>query len=101
MHMGWAAVLWSSMLSGAVHATTVLREESLGANPILFEPNRGQAPAEFQYVARGNAYSFGITNDSVSMNLRPGSGDSKHAPRRRSSESVSVSIHVLGARKGT
>src|SRR5258707_730252 len=55
--VGWAAVLSSSMLFGAVHATTVLREDSLGANPILFEPNRGQASAEFQYVARGNSYS--------------------------------------------
>ena len=99
--MGWAAVLSSSMLFGAVHATTVLREDSLGANPILFEPNRGQASAKFQYVARGNSYSFGITSDSVSMNLRPGSHDSERAGGRRSSESVSVSIHLLGASKGT
>jgi hypothetical protein len=100
IYMGWAAVLSSSMLLGSVHATTVLREDSLGANPILFEPNRGQASAEFKYVARGNSYSFGIANDSLSMNLRPESRDSKYAGRLRGSESVSVSIRLLGARKG-
>src|SRR5258708_12594623 len=99
--VGWAGVVSSSMLFGAVHATTVLRDDSLGANPILFEPNRGQASAEFRYVARGNSYSFGITNDSVAMSLRRGSVDSKHAGRRRSRESVSVSIYLLGARKDT
>jgi len=72
--------------------------------PVLFEPNRGQAPSEFEFIARGDSYNIGIASDSIAMSLRGGSGDS--SPRAEDSGLAhaggtgTISIRLRGARKG-
>jgi hypothetical protein len=37
--------------------------------PVVFEPNRGQAPAHIQWLAQGSGYQFLFTHDGVTIKL--------------------------------
>jgi len=38
--------------------------------PLVFEPNRGQAASNFQWIARGAGFRVGITSDSATLEFR-------------------------------
>jgi hypothetical protein len=45
--------------------------------PVVFEPNRGQAPAHIQWIAQGSGYRFLFTNNGVAINLAEQQGAAK------------------------
>jgi hypothetical protein len=98
-HMGWA-VLLSPLAS---HANPVLRT-SVSAMPVLFEPNRGQAPREFEFIARGDSYDIGIASVSVAMSLRGRTGDLNARVEDAGNAGIgragTISIRLPNARKG-
>ena len=53
---------------GAVQGARV---QMLTANaPLVFEPNRGQAPADVQWLARGSRFIIGLTSDGAILEFR-------------------------------
>jgi hypothetical protein len=38
--------------------------------PLVFEPNRGQAVSEFQWIGRGAGFRVGITSDGAMLEFR-------------------------------
>ncbi len=60
---------------------------------LLFEPNRGQAPAEVKWLARGPGYQLFFTSDGVTMAFPEGAG---HAPN--ASRSGAIRMKLRGAR---
>ena len=51
-------------------ATQARAYEAYGKLPLGFEPNRGQAPAEVQYLSRSSGYSLYLTPNEVVLSLR-------------------------------
>lgn len=43
---------------------------NLTQTPLVFEPNRGQAAAEFPWIARGQGFRIGITADGAALEFR-------------------------------
>src|SRR5438045_2282125 len=39
-------------------------------NPLVFEPNRGQAPANVQWLARASRFIVGLTSDGAILEFR-------------------------------
>ena len=54
----------------AVHSEHLL--EALGHLPLQFEENRGQAPADARFVARGRGFSASFTQQEVLVSLDGG-----------------------------
>ena len=47
-------------------STAAAQAQMLAANaPLAFEPNRGQAPANVQWLARGSRFVIGLTSDGA------------------------------------
>ena len=59
----------------------VAQAQMLAGNaPLVFEPNRGQAPANVQWLARGSRFVIGLTSDGAVLEFRD-EGNSPAAPR--------------------
>jgi len=56
-------LLLSVILTGTLAAAAA--EPQPASTPIVFEPNRGQASADVQWLARGPGFQLGITSDSA------------------------------------
>ena len=44
--------------------------------PLVFEPNRGQAPAQAKWIARGPGYQLFLGNEGLTMMVAEGSAES-------------------------
>src|SRR5262249_2866604 len=43
--------------------------------PLVFEPNRGQFPAQVEWIARGPGYQLTLTSEGVMMMVREGAAE--------------------------
>jgi hypothetical protein len=69
-------------VASAVHTQTRTQPENLPKvqaeqiqlssmkTPLVFEPNRGQAISQFQWIGRGAAFRVGITSDGATLEFR-------------------------------
>jgi hypothetical protein len=77
---------------------------------LVFEPNRGQAASNFQWIGRGAGFRFGITSDGATLEFRdhPAAKPSKPAlpnasqllkaqPKQKSAQSNLVKLHLSGS----
>jgi hypothetical protein len=77
------------LICSTICSTPAFAAQSTTARlPLVFEPNRGQAPAEVQYLLRGDALEGEFHKDGVRLRL---SGGKKIASQ--------VSLRLVGARK--
>lgn len=51
--------------------------------PVVFEPNRGQAPKNIKWIAQGRGYGFLFTRDGLSINLTEQSATPKPGMRQK------------------
>src|SRR5215813_5018890 len=68
----WRNTMRRFLLLSAVILTSTLAaaaEPQPTYTPIVFEPNRGQASADVQWLARGPGYQLGITSDGATVVL--------------------------------
>lgn len=80
----------SLLVAAAAPTTTHAGHQSDGASPqplaarrpLVFEPNRGQAPAQVKWIARASGYTLFLTREGVTMVLQDGAG-SAHGSRSR------------------
>ena len=56
-------------VSTSVFLAATPATQTLG-RPLVFEPNRGQGPAEVQWLARGSGFQLGFTSDGATLALR-------------------------------
>lgn len=83
---GWLLFLPAIIL---ICSTSAFAAQSITARlPLVFEPNRGQAPAEVQYILRGGTFAGEFQKDGVLFRL---SGDKKIASQ--------VRMRLVGARE--
>ena len=60
---------------------TIAQVQMLAAHaPLVFEPNRGQAPPNVQWLARGSRLIIGLTSDGAALEFRD-EGNPSPAPR--------------------
>jgi len=81
----------------------VAQAQMLAGNaPLVFEPNRGQAPANVQWLARGSRFVIGLTSDGAVLEFRD-EGNSPAAPRSLGALTAppqpNVRVLVLGLRQ--
>jgi Bacterial Ig-like domain (group 3) len=87
---------WVSFLPAIILICSTYSSPSFAASPvttrlpIVFEPNRGQAPAETRYVLRGGALEGEFQNDGVRLRLSSG----KKATQQ-------VKMRLVGSREET
>jgi len=89
----------------AAHSTSITARarlvESYGHLPLSFEVNRGQAPAQVDYLARGAGYALFLTQDGATLVLggSQSAQDAAHqaAPGRDRS---ALAMHLAGANPG-
>ena len=74
-------VLGVTSLTAAPQAQTFRR-------PLVFEPNRGQAPAAVEWIARGPGYQLFLTSEGVTMVVREGT------PEPPKQESIRGLLHA-------
>src|SRR5262249_31864336 len=55
-------------------AAAPARQVNYGGLPLGFEPNRGQAEPQTEYVAHGAGYSVSLLRKGILLNLRAGAG---------------------------
>src|SRR5512140_1656383 len=91
MHLRWSAVCYCagpalaalSLLTAAPGPASVGKYEEV---PLSFEPNRGQAPADVRFLARGPGYAVGLSAGASTVVL--------------GAERAVVRINLLGADAG-
>ena len=78
-------------------------------SPLVFEPNRGQAEKDIQWLARAATYTVGITSDGATVAFRQGASTpskplvptaaqlAKPAARQPAAPSTQVKLHVSGS----
>ena len=74
MHLRWSAVCYCagpalaalSVLAAAPGPASIGKYEEV---PLSFEPNRGQAPAEVRFLARGPGYAVGVSASASTVVL--------------------------------
>ena len=67
---GWMSFLPAIILASSTYSTPSFAASPVTTRlPIVFEPNRGQAPAETRYVLRGGALQGEFQNDGVRLRL--------------------------------
>ena len=67
---GWMSFLPAIILASSTYSTPSFAASPVTTRlPIVFEPNRGQAPAETRYVLRGGALEGEFQNDGVRLRL--------------------------------
>jgi hypothetical protein len=78
--------------------------------PLVFEPNRGQAVSEFQWIGRGAGFRVGISADGAVLEFRDRTAPmpsrrlfvdaselTKSRPKQQSAQSALVKFHLLGS----
>jgi hypothetical protein len=66
---------------GEPRTTQATQAQMLTANaPLVFEPNRGQAPPNVQWLARGSRFVIGLTSDGAILEFRD-EGNAPTTPR--------------------
>jgi len=78
-------------------------------SPLVFEPNRGQAASEFQWIGRGAGFRLGITSDGATIEFRDRAGAAPSKPlfpnasqvakssTRQKTQSTLVKLHLSGS----
>jgi hypothetical protein len=72
--------------------------ETYGRLPLSFEVNRGQAPSQVDYLARGAGYTLFLTGDGATLVLS-GAASAQGAPHTAASRSE-LSMRLAGANSG-
>src|ERR1700722_121782 len=87
----------------------VLIQLSPTATPLVFEPNRGQAASNFQWIGRGAGFRFGITSDDATLEFRdrtittpskppfPDASQVKAQTKQKAAQSTLVKLHLSGS----
>ncbi len=78
--------------------------------PLVFEPNRGQAVSEFQWIGRGAGFRVGIGSDGAVLEFRDRTAPApsrrlfanaseltKSRQKQKSAQSTLVKFHLLGS----
>jgi hypothetical protein len=66
------ALTAAACMSSTARSSTMPRPEAVTARlPIVFEPNRGQADARFDFVSRGEGYTLLLAADEAVFTLSP------------------------------
>ena len=73
---------------------------SYGRLPLSFEPNLGQAPGDFDFVARGSGYSLGLSSDRAILSLRQGRPADDAQPDATPALNTTIGLRLLGAATG-
>ena len=81
-------LLLSVILTGTLAAAAA--EPQPTYTPIVFEPNRGQASADVQWLARGPGFQLGITSDGASVVLHDRPAATAPAPLSQRTEGTDV-----------
>jgi len=78
-------------------------------SPLVFEPNRGQAASEFQWIGRGAGFRLGITSDGATIEFRdraatapskplfPNASQVAKSSTRQKTQSTLVKLHLSGS----
>src|SRR5690242_8742980 len=77
-------VLFSTFFPVILHCPLLAAtpQSPAAGRALVFEPNRGQAPAHVKWLARAPGYTLFLTNEGVTMILQDGTADSAGAPRQ-------------------
>jgi hypothetical protein len=88
---GWVSLLATILLVCSTYSTLSFAASPVTTRlPMVFEPNRGQAPAETRYVLRGGVLEGEFQNDGVRLTL----SSSKKTTQQ-------VKMRLVGSRKET
>src|SRR5579872_887792 len=79
----WGVAVWSPAQA------KVNLPANYGKLPLSFEPNRGQAPPDALYIARGNSYLLSLTAQGARLQLH------------QKGKSAQLSSHLMGARRSS
>jgi FG-GAP-like repeat/Beta-propeller repeat len=90
-------VLLFSLISSATFLAAGPQPQAF-RRPLVFEPNRGQAPAEVKWLARGPGYQLFFAREGVTMGVEEGAAEasgSQQPPARGHTSTVKYSMERM------